>query len=51
MHTVANLAHIQAETERYYAEQAKNANPFAAMDPTGEIFKNGNNEPKQEEAA
>jgi hypothetical protein len=31
MHTTANLAHIQAEQERYYQEQAANANPFVGM--------------------
>ena len=31
MHTAANLAHINAEQERYIAEQAANANPFAQM--------------------
>ena len=42
MHTAANLAHINAETERYLNEQAKNCNPFAEMDPTGELFKQAN---------
>ena len=27
MHTAANLAHINAEMDRYVAEQAKSANP------------------------
>ena len=31
MHTAANLAHINAEQERYLQEQAANANPFAQM--------------------
>lgn len=39
MPSAANLAHINAEQSRYYAEQAANANPFASMDPTGELFK------------
>ena len=40
MHTTENLAHIQQEMHRYIAEQNANANPFASMDPTGELFKN-----------
>lgn len=31
MHTAANLAHIQAETDRYLREQAANSNPLAQM--------------------
>ena len=31
MHTAANLAHINAEMDRYVAEQAKTANPFVGM--------------------
>ena len=39
MPNAANLAHIQRERDRYVEEQAaQNANPFAAMDPTGEMF-------------
>ena len=39
MPTPQNLAHIQEETDRYIREQAANSNPFASMDPTGELFK------------
>ena len=44
MHTSENLAHIQQEMHRYIAEQNANANPFASMDPTGELFKNKHQE-------
>lgn len=42
MPSAANLAHIQAETERYIAEQAKNANPFAQMGITEEVMEQVN---------
>lgn len=45
MPTPQNLAHIQEETDRYIREQAANSNPFASMDPTGELFKKKSSEP------
>ena len=39
MPSAANLAHIQREQQLYYEQQAAQSNnPFASLDPTGEVF-------------